>query len=149
MEQLAFQQQLMQMQQQHFLNLHRQGLAGLPSGPGAGPIPNLQQAMGPPELQRLWKEAASVQTATEDSGNPEGLDLSTSSSNATSYLTSKASPKVSHHSLLNGQSSAHTPKRDSPSHEEQVGLNPLYGHGECKWPGARRSARTLGSSSST
>ncbi|KAK1799577.1 hypothetical protein P4O66_000456 [Electrophorus voltai] len=170
-KQLAFQQQLIQMQQlqqQHILNLQRQGLVSLPPGQGAVPIQSLQQVirqlaspeagldlaglcnevrsrygfhsnrdaarawgggggfgrwavlpllerglstMCPTDLQQLWKEVVGVQSA-DDTSKHEGLDLSTNSSNSTSYSGSKASPQIPHHALPNGQNSAHTPKRD-------------------------------------
>uniref|UniRef100_A0AAY5E8N6 Fork-head domain-containing protein n=1 Tax=Electrophorus electricus TaxID=8005 RepID=A0AAY5E8N6_ELEEL len=145
-KQLAFQQQLIQMQQlqqQHILNLQRQGLVSLPPGQGAVPIQSLQQAMCPTDLQQLWKEVAGVQSA-DDTPKHEGLDLSTNSSNSTSYSGSKASPQIPHHALPNGQNSAHTPKRDSSAHEEHTASHPLYGHGECKWPGCEALCEDMG-----
>ncbi|XP_064154054.1 forkhead box protein P4-like isoform X2 [Anguilla rostrata] len=130
---LAFQQQLIQMQQQHFLNLHRQQSLGLH---------NLQQAVSPADLQKLWKDVVSVQSA-EDVVKHEGLDLTANSSNSTSY-SSKASLHASHHALPNGHSAVHTHKRDSPPHEEQTGSSPLYGHGECRWPGCEALCEDLG-----
>uniref|UniRef100_A0AAR2JSE5 Fork-head domain-containing protein n=1 Tax=Pygocentrus nattereri TaxID=42514 RepID=A0AAR2JSE5_PYGNA len=134
-KQLAFQQQLIQMQQlqqQHILNLQRQGLVGLQPGQGAVPIQSLQQAMCPTDLQQLWKDVASVQSA-EEAIKHEGLDLSTNSSNSTSYSASKVSPQIPHHPLPNGQNS--------------VGMyssHPLYGHGECKWPGCEALCEDMG-----
>uniref|UniRef100_A0A3B4DTF3 Fork-head domain-containing protein n=1 Tax=Pygocentrus nattereri TaxID=42514 RepID=A0A3B4DTF3_PYGNA len=145
-KQLAFQQQLIQMQQlqqQHILNLQRQGLVGLQPGQGAVPIQSLQQAMCPTDLQQLWKDVASVQSA-EEAIKHEGLDLSTNSSNSTSYSASKVSPQIPHHPLPNGQNSVHTPKRDSSTHEEHTASHPLYGHGECKWPGCEALCEDMG-----
>ncbi|KAG7477760.1 hypothetical protein MATL_G00073050 [Megalops atlanticus] len=178
-KQLAFQQQLIQMQQlqqQHLLNLQRQGLVGLQPGQGAVPMQSLQQAMCPADLQQLWKDVAGVQSPDEAMKH-EGLDLSTNSSNSTSYSASKVSPQISHHSLPNGQNSVHTPKRDRArlfewissfskaepaeehltpyskgaylqnthsSHEEHTGSHPLYGHGECKWPGCEALCEDMG-----
>uniref|UniRef100_A0A8C0C2H6 Forkhead box P4 n=1 Tax=Buteo japonicus TaxID=224669 RepID=A0A8C0C2H6_9AVES len=51
---------------------------------------------------------------------------------------------ISHHPLPNGQSTMHTPRRDSSSHEETPGSHPLYGHGECKWPGCETLCEDLG-----
>uniref|UniRef100_A0A9J7ZUM5 Forkhead box P4 n=1 Tax=Cyprinus carpio carpio TaxID=630221 RepID=A0A9J7ZUM5_CYPCA len=113
-KQLAFQQQLIQMQQlqqQHILNLQRQGLVNLQPGQGAVPIQSLQQAMCPTDLQQLWKDVAGIQS-TEEAMKHEGLDLTTNSSNTTSYSASKVSPQIPHHPLPNGQNSVHTPKRD-------------------------------------
>lgn len=209
-KQLAFQQQLIQMQQlqqQHILNLQRQGLVGLQPGQGAVPLQSLQQAMCPPELQQLWKEVAvaagggagtqggvAVGVAVGGAEEPvkhEGLDLSTGGSNSTSYSSSgsssvsasKASPQIPpshlppHHPppppMSNGQNPLHTPKRDRARlfewissfskessdehlmpyskgssthapHEEHSGTHPLYGHGECKWPGCEALCEDIG-----
>ncbi|XP_027000131.1 forkhead box protein P4 isoform X1 [Tachysurus fulvidraco] len=176
-KQLAFQQQLIQMQQlqqQHILNLQRQGLVGIQ--PSQVPIQSLQQAMCPTDLQQLWKDMASVQNPDEPIKH-EGLDLSTNSSNSTSYTASKVSPQIPHHPLPNGQNSMHTPKRDRArlfewissftkgessdehlisypkgtplqstqlSHEEHTASHPLYGHGECKWPGCEALCEDMG-----
>ncbi|XP_052424991.1 forkhead box protein P4-like isoform X3 [Carassius gibelio] len=145
-KQLAFQQQLIQMQQlqqQHILNLQRQGLVSLQPGQGAVPIQSLQQAMCPTDLQQLWKDVTGVQS-TEDVMKHEGLDLTTNSSNTTSYSASKVSPQIPHHPLPNGQNSVHTPKRDSSTHEEHTASHPLYGHGECKWPGCEALCDDMG-----
>ncbi|MBN3324906.1 FOXP4 protein, partial [Atractosteus spatula] len=145
-KQLAFQQQLIQMQQlqqQHLLNLQRQGLVSLQPSQGGVPMQTLQQAMCPADLQQLWKDVANVQNA-EDNMKHEGLDLTTNSSNTTSYSASKVSPQIPHHSLPNGQNSVHTPKRESSSHEEHTGSHPLYGHGECKWPGCEALCEDMG-----
>ncbi|XP_048110853.1 forkhead box protein P4 isoform X15 [Alosa alosa] len=175
-KQLAFQQQLIQMQQlqqQHILNLQRQGLVGLQPGQGAVPIQSLQQAMCPPELQQLWKDVAGGVASAEEPVKHEGLDLSTNSSNSTSYSNAKASPQIPHHPLSNGQNPLHTPKRDRARlfewissftkessdehltpyskgsnahapHEEHSGTHPLYGHGECKWPGCEALCEDMG-----
>ncbi|MGH0161527.1 UNVERIFIED_CONTAM: hypothetical protein FKN15_053492 [Acipenser sinensis] len=113
-KQLAFQQQLIQMQQlqqQHLLNLQRQGLVSLQPSQGAVPVQSLQQAMCPADLQQLWKDVAGMQNQ-DDNMKHEGLDLTTNSSNSTSYSAAKASPQITHHSLPNGQNSVHTPKRE-------------------------------------
>uniref|UniRef100_A0A673C0Z1 Forkhead box P4 n=1 Tax=Sphaeramia orbicularis TaxID=375764 RepID=A0A673C0Z1_9TELE len=159
-KQLAFQQQLIQMQQlqqQHILNLQRQGL--VPLQPTAA-MQSLQQAMCPSDLQQLWKEVSGVPSSEEALKQPEGLDLT-------------ASAHIPLHSLPNGQS--HTPKRDrarlfewissftkadsgddhvplyskgsqppSSHHEEHAGSHPLYGHGECKWPGCEALCEDMG-----
>ncbi|XP_028652513.1 forkhead box protein P4 isoform X1 [Erpetoichthys calabaricus] len=145
-KQLAFQQQLIQMQQlqqQHLLNLQRQGLVSLQPSQGAMPMQTLQQAMCPSDLQQLWKDVANAQNVDENMKH-EGLDLTTNSSNSTSYSASKVSPQITHHSLPNGQSSLHTPKRESSSHEEHTASHPLYGHGECKWPGCEALCEDMG-----
>ncbi|XP_015740840.1 forkhead box protein P4 isoform X1 [Coturnix japonica] len=145
-KQLAFQQQLLQMQQlqqQHLLNLQRQGLVSLPPGQGTVPLQTLPQAVCPSDLQQLWKEVTATQPV-EDSIKQEGLDLTTNTSNSTSFSAAKVSPPISHHPLPNGQSTMHTPRRDSSSHEETPGSHPLYGHGECKWPGCETLCEDLG-----
>ncbi|KAM9217377.1 forkhead box protein P4 isoform 5-T5 [Leptosomus discolor] len=145
-KQLAFQQQLLQMQQlqqQHLLNLQRQGLVSLPPGQGTVPLQTLPQAVCPSDLQQLWKEVTATQPV-EDSIKQEGLDLTTNTSNSTSFSAAKVSPPISHHPLPNGQSTVHTPRRDSSSHEETPGSHPLYGHGECKWPGCETLCEDLG-----
>lgn len=145
-KQLAFQQQLLQMQQlqqQHLLNLQRQGLVSLPPGQGTVPLQTLPQAVCPSDLQQLWKEVTASQPV-EDSIKQEGLDLTTNTSNSTSFSAAKVSPPISHHPLPNGQSTMHTPRRDSSSHEETPGSHPLYGHGECKWPGCETLCEDLG-----
>uniref|UniRef100_I3KT42 Forkhead box P4 n=1 Tax=Oreochromis niloticus TaxID=8128 RepID=I3KT42_ORENI len=139
-KQLAFQQQLIQMQQlqqQHILNLQRQGL--VPLQPTAA-MQTLQQAMCPSDLQQLWKDVSGVPSSEEALKQAEGLDLSTNSSNSTSAFPKAASAHLPLHSLPNGQS--HTPKRDS--HEEHTGSHPLYGHGECKWPGCEALCEDMG-----
>ncbi|NXX21300.1 FOXP4 protein, partial [Podargus strigoides] len=145
-KQLAFQQQLLQMQQlqqQHLLNLQRQGLVSLPPGQGTVPLQTLPQAVCPSDLQQLWKEVTATQPV-EDSIKQEGLDLTTNTSNSTSFSAAKVSPPISHHPLPNGQGTMHTPRRDSSSHEETPSSHPLYGHGECKWPGCETLCEDLG-----
>uniref|UniRef100_A0AAY4E2N3 Fork-head domain-containing protein n=1 Tax=Denticeps clupeoides TaxID=299321 RepID=A0AAY4E2N3_9TELE len=146
-KQLAFQQQLIQMQQlqqQHLLTLQRQGLVNLQPSQGPVAIQSLQQAaMCPTDLQQLWKDVAGVQS-TEEAMKHEGLDLSTNSSNSTSFTAAKVSPQIPPHPLANGQHALHTPKRDSAPHEEHTGTHPLYGHGECKWPGCEALCDDMG-----
>uniref|UniRef100_A0A8C7EA87 Forkhead box P4 n=1 Tax=Nothoprocta perdicaria TaxID=30464 RepID=A0A8C7EA87_NOTPE len=144
-KQLAFQQQLLQMQQlqqQHLLNLQRQGLVSLQPGQASVPLQSLPQAVCPSDLQQLWKEVTASQPV-EDSIKQEGLDLSTNTSNSTSFPAAKVSPPIPHHSLPNGQSAMHTAPGRS-SHEDAPGSHPLYGHGECKWPGCETLCEDLG-----
>uniref|UniRef100_A0AAY4E4R1 Fork-head domain-containing protein n=1 Tax=Denticeps clupeoides TaxID=299321 RepID=A0AAY4E4R1_9TELE len=100
-------------------------------------------AMCPTDLQQLWKDVAGVQS-TEEAMKHEGLDLSTNSSNSTSFTAAKVSPQIPPHPLANGQHALHTPKRDSAPHEEHTGTHPLYGHGECKWPGCEALCDDMG-----
>uniref|UniRef100_A0A8C3Y534 Forkhead box P4 n=1 Tax=Catharus ustulatus TaxID=91951 RepID=A0A8C3Y534_CATUS len=102
-----------------------------------------KEAVCPSDLQQLWKEVTAAQPV-EDSIKQEGLDLTTNTSNSTSFSAAKVSPPISHHPLPNGQSTMHTPRRDSSSHEETPGSHPLYGHGECKWPGCETLCEDLG-----
>ncbi|KAL6111672.1 foxp4 [Pungitius sinensis] len=161
---------MQQLQQQHILNLQRQGL--VPLQPTAA-MQSLQQAMCPSDLQQLWKEVSGVQSSEDALKQAEGLDLSTNSSNSTSAFAKAASAHIPLHSLVNGQS--HTPKRDrarlfewissftkadsgddhvpfypkggqppSSHHEEHASSHPLYGHGECKWPGCEALCEDMG-----
>ncbi|CAO2607400.1 Forkhead box protein P4 [Lemmus lemmus] len=149
-KQLAFQQQLLQMQQlqqQHLLSLQRQGLVSLQPSQASGPLQALPQAVCPcpTDLPQLWKgEGASGQPA-EDGARQEGLDLASTAATATSFASPpKVSPPLSHHPLPNGQPTVLTSRRDSSSHEETPSSHPLYGHGECKWPGCETLCEDLG-----
>uniref|UniRef100_A0A452R941 Forkhead box P4 n=1 Tax=Ursus americanus TaxID=9643 RepID=A0A452R941_URSAM len=148
-KQLAFQQQLLQMQQlqqQHLLSLQRQGLVSLQPSQASGPLQTLPQAaVCPTDLPQLWKGEGAPGQPAEDSVKQEGLDLTGSATTATSFAAPpKVSPSLSHHTLPNGQPTVLTPRRDSSSHEETPGSHPLYGHGECKWPGCETLCEDLG-----
>ncbi|XP_029098391.1 forkhead box protein P4 isoform X2 [Monodon monoceros] len=195
-KQLAFQQQLLQMQQlqqQHLLNLQRQGLVSLQPSQASGPLQTLPQGECPPlsqpqphalavpagwqpllpgvrwgphaflgpgrpplslppiaavcptDLPQLWKGEGAPGQPAEDSVKQEGLDLTGTATTATSFAAPpKVSPPLSHHTLPNGQPTVLTPRRDSSSHEETPGSHPLYGHGECKWPGCETLCEDLG-----
>uniref|UniRef100_A0A8D1QMI4 Fork-head domain-containing protein n=1 Tax=Sus scrofa TaxID=9823 RepID=A0A8D1QMI4_PIG len=148
-KQLAFQQQLLQMQQlqqQHLLNLQRQGLVSLQPNQASGPLQTLPQAaVCPTDLPQLWKGEGAPGQPAEDSVKQEGLDLTGTATTATSFAAPpKVSPPLSHHTLPNGQPTVLTPRRDSSSHEETPGSHPLYGHGECKWPGCETLCEDLG-----
>uniref|UniRef100_A0A452DVF9 Forkhead box P4 n=1 Tax=Capra hircus TaxID=9925 RepID=A0A452DVF9_CAPHI len=147
-KQLAFQQQLLQMQQlqqQHLLNLQRQGLVSLQPSQASGPLQTLPQAaVCPTDLPQLWKGEGAPGQPAEDSVKQEGLDLTGTATTATSFAAPpKVSPPLSHHTLPNGQPTVLTPRRDSSSHEETPGSHPLYGHGECKWPGCETLCEDL------
>ncbi|KAM5327854.1 forkhead box protein P4 isoform 1-T1 [Glossophaga mutica] len=148
-KQLAFQQQLLQMQQlqqQHLLNLQRQGLVSLQPNQASGPLQTLPQAaVCPTDLPQLWKGEGAPGQPAEDSVKQEGLDLTGTATTATSFAAPpKVSPPLSHHTLPNGQPTVLTPRRDSSSHEETPSSHPLYGHGECKWPGCETLCEDLG-----
>ncbi|KAM4834591.1 forkhead box protein P4 isoform 1-T1 [Thomomys bottae] len=148
-KQLAFQQQLLQiqqLQQQHLLNLQRQGLVSLQPSQASGPLQTLPQAaVCPTDLPQLWKGEGAPGQPAEDSGRQEGLDLAGTAATATSFASPpKVSPPLSHHPLPNGQPTVLTSRRDSSSHEETPSSHPLYGHGECKWPGCETLCEDLG-----
>ncbi|XP_051932043.1 forkhead box protein P1-B isoform X6 [Hippocampus zosterae] len=131
-QQLAFQQQLLQVQQvqqQHLLNLQRQGLLTIQPGQTGLPLQSLAHGMIPAELQQLWKEVTAAHVKEEHNGSNNGhrgLDLS-----------SPAPPKNplhNQHPPTNGQYISH--KREISTVEDcHPHSHPLYGHGVCKWPG--------------
>ncbi|XP_068125607.1 forkhead box protein P4 [Hyperolius riggenbachi] len=141
-KQLAFQQQILQMQQlqqQHLLNLQRQSLVGLQPGQGAVSIPGLPQAVSPSDLHQLLKEMSNNQ---EDSSKQDSIELS--STVPTSYPSTRISPPI-HSSLPNGQTMLHNTRRDSSSlYEMPPNSHPLYGHGECRWPGCEALCEDMG-----
>uniref|UniRef100_A0A8C9YBF8 Forkhead box P1b n=1 Tax=Sander lucioperca TaxID=283035 RepID=A0A8C9YBF8_SANLU len=132
-QQLAFQQQLLQVQQvqqQHLLNLQRQGLLTIQPGQTGLPLHSLTQGMIPAELQQLWKEVTNAHVKEEHNNSSNnghrGLDLS-------SPATPK-NPLLNQHASTNGQYLSH--KREGSTLEEHSPhSHPLYGHGVCKWPG--------------
>ncbi|XP_041081129.1 forkhead box protein P1-like isoform X5 [Polyodon spathula] len=134
-QQLAFQQQLLQvqqLQQQHLLNLQRQGLLTIQPGQASLPVHQLTQGMIPADVQQLWKEVTGGKD--ENTTNNHGsLDLSTGSIHSPAPL--KNSLIVNHHASTNGQHVGNTPKRECLSNEDNPHSHPLYGHGVCKWPG--------------
>lgn len=115
-KQLAFQQQLLQMQQlqqQHLLNLQRQGLVSLQPSQASGPLQALPQAVCPTDLPQLWKGEGAPGQPAEDSVRQEGLDLASTAATATSFASPpKVSPPLSHHPLPNGQPTVLTSRRD-------------------------------------
>uniref|UniRef100_A0A6Q2XXR5 Fork-head domain-containing protein n=1 Tax=Esox lucius TaxID=8010 RepID=A0A6Q2XXR5_ESOLU len=107
-KQLAFQQQLIQMQQlqqQHILNLQRQGLVSLQP---TNPMQSLQQ--GTHTHTRIHSHTHHTHTHTHKAWSP----------------CSPLTPMQSLH------------------HEEHAGSHPLYGHGECKWPGCEALCEDMG-----
>ncbi|XP_036783477.2 forkhead box protein P4 isoform X2 [Manis pentadactyla] len=124
--------QMQHLQQQRVLGLQRPALVSLPPAPP------------PPDLPPLWKGEAPGQPP-DDGVKQEGLDLAGAAASATSFTAApKVSPPLSHHALPNGQPTVPTPRRDSSSHEETPSSHPLYGHGECKWPGCETLCEDLG-----
>lgn len=69
------------------------------------------EAVCPSDLQQLWKEVTANQPV-EESIKQEGLDLTTNTSNSTSFSTAKVSPPISHHPLPNGQNAMLVQRRD-------------------------------------
>ncbi|XP_051873475.1 forkhead box protein P1-B isoform X1 [Pristis pectinata] len=140
---LALQQQLLQvqqLQQQHIMTMQRHGLLPVQSGQPALSLQTLGQGMTPTELQQLWKEVTGAHTMEESVTKNGSLDLSTSS-----ICSPAAPPKTSlPATLMNGQSTGHTPKRECLSHEEHGCNHPLYGHGVCKWPGCEAVCEDFG-----
>ncbi|XP_008318662.1 forkhead box protein P1-B isoform X3 [Cynoglossus semilaevis] len=138
-QQLAFQQQLLQVQQvqqQHLLHLQRQGLLTIQPGQTGLPLHSLTQGMIPAELQQLWKEVTNAHVKEEhhnssnnhsnSNNGHRGLDLSSP--------TTPKNPLVNQQSSTNGQYMSH--KREGSTLEEpSPHCHPLYGHGVCKWPG--------------
>ncbi|XP_061779929.1 forkhead box protein P1-B isoform X3 [Nerophis lumbriciformis] len=140
-QQLAFQQQLLQVQQvqqQHLLNLQRQGLLTIQPGQPSLPLHSLTQGIIPAELQQLWKEVTNAHVKEEYNNNNSsshnnnnnnghrGLDLSSP--------TPPKNPVHNQHDATNGQYMSH--KREvSTVEESSPHSHPLYGHGVCKWPG--------------
>ncbi|GCC30314.1 forkhead box protein P1-B isoform X8 [Chiloscyllium punctatum] len=140
---LALQQQLLQvqqLQQQHIMTMQRCGLLTVQSGQPGLSLQTLAQGMTPTELQQLWKEVTGAHTVEESVTKNGSLDLSTSS------LCSPAAPHKTSLpvTLMNGQSTGHTPKRECLSHEEHGCNHPLYGHGVCKWPGCEAVCEDFG-----
>ncbi|XP_048403242.1 forkhead box protein P1-B isoform X1 [Stegostoma tigrinum] len=140
---LALQQQLLQvqqLQQQHIMTMQRCGLLTVQSGQPGLSLQTLAQGMTPTELQQLWKEVTGAPTVEESVTKNGSLDLSTSS-----LCSPAAPPKTSLPvTLMNGQSTGHTPKRECLSHEEHGCNHPLYGHGVCKWPGCEAVCEDFG-----
>ncbi|KAL6111310.1 foxp1 [Pungitius sinensis] len=149
-QQLAFQQQLLQVQQvqqQHLLNLQRQGLLTIQPGQTGLPLHSLTQGMIPAELQQLWKEVTNAHVKEEHHhhhhhNNNNNNSSSTTTTNSINNghrgldLSSPATPKnpLNQHASTNGQYMSH--KRDGSTLEDpSPHSHPLYGHGVCKWPG--------------
>ncbi|KAM6947204.1 forkhead box protein P1-B [Lycodopsis pacificus] len=147
-QQLAFQQQLLQVQQvqqQHLLNLQRQGLLTIQPGQTGLPLHSLTQGMIPAELQQLWKEVTTAHVKEEHHHHHHHNNNNNNTNNSSSIhnghrgldLSSPAPPKnplLNQHASSNGQYMSH--KRDGSSLEDHSPhSHPLYGHGVCKWPG--------------
>ncbi|KAM8916712.1 forkhead box protein P1-B isoform 2-T2 [Spinachia spinachia] len=139
-QQLAFQQQLLQVQQvqqQHLLNLQRQGLLTIQPGQTGLPLHSLTQGMIPAELQQLWKEVTNAHVKEEHHHHHHHNNNSINNGHRGLDLSSPATPKnslLNQHASTNGQYMSH--KRDGCTLEDHSPhSHPLYGHGVCKWPG--------------
>ncbi|XP_041639633.1 forkhead box protein P1-B isoform X2 [Cheilinus undulatus] len=140
-QQLAFQQQLLQVQQvqqQHLLNLQRQGLLTIQPGQTGLPLHSVTQGMIPAELQQLWKEVTNAHVKEEHNNSSNngqrGLDLSSPAPPKNTQLNQHASTNGQYMASTNGQYVSH--KREGSTPEElPPHSHPLYGHGVCKWPG--------------
>uniref|UniRef100_A0A3Q2Y106 Forkhead box P4 n=1 Tax=Hippocampus comes TaxID=109280 RepID=A0A3Q2Y106_HIPCM len=126
-KQLAFQQQLIQMQQlqqQHILNLQRQGL--VPLQPTAA-MQSLQQGI-----------RALVGNLTVRARCAQGRGC-------TRICLLRSMPHVKPPCFYGAHivSQALT-DLSACSHEEHAGSHPLYGHGECKWPGCEALCEDMG-----
>ncbi|XP_023998438.1 forkhead box protein P4 [Salvelinus sp. IW2-2015] len=165
--------QMQQLQQQHMINLQRQGLVSLqPTNPmqslqQAMCPGDLQQLWK--EVSGVQSAEEALKQQQQQTG--EGLDLST---NSTSSSFPKANTHSSLHILHNGQDNhtpkrdrarlfewiSSFSKADlgdehltpyskggpypSSHHEEHACSHPLYGHGECKWPGCEALCDDMG-----
>ncbi|XP_063064610.1 forkhead box protein P1a isoform X2 [Engraulis encrasicolus] len=114
-QQLAFQQQLLQAQQQQLLALQRQGL-----------LPN--KGLSALDLQHLWKDSQM------GSGDARPRDDRGDTSPTTAHKPPLAT--MHHHAATNGHHAPPRPPRKDGSQEGHSQANhPLYSHGVCKWPG--------------
>ncbi|ELK23924.1 Forkhead box protein P2 [Myotis davidii] len=90
---------------------------------GCGQRAGAQQDAGlsPAEIQQLWKEVTGVHSMEDNGIKHGGLDLTTNNSSlTTSPTTSKASPPITHHSIVNGQSSVLNTRRDRHLNNEHA-----------------------------
>uniref|UniRef100_A0A673YIQ2 Forkhead box P1b n=1 Tax=Salmo trutta TaxID=8032 RepID=A0A673YIQ2_SALTR len=121
--------QVQQLQQQHLLNLQRQGLLTIQPGQTALPLHSLTQGINPAELQQLWKEVTNLKEENNSNGR-RGLDLSSPQP--------PKKPLLNQHASTNGQYMSHSLKREGSTlddYHHSHHSHPLYGHGVCKWPG--------------
>uniref|UniRef100_A0A8C7RZF2 Forkhead box P1b n=1 Tax=Oncorhynchus mykiss TaxID=8022 RepID=A0A8C7RZF2_ONCMY len=123
--------QVQQLQQQHLLNLQRQGLLSIQPGQTALPLHSLTQGINPAELQQLWKEVTNLKEENSNNSNGRrGLDLSSPQP--------PKKPLLNQHASTNGQYMSHSLKREGSTlddYQHSHHSHPLYGHGVCKWPG--------------
>ncbi|ELK13937.1 Forkhead box protein P2 [Pteropus alecto] len=80
-----------------------------------------KSGLSPAEIQQLWKEVTGVHSMEDNGIKHGGLDLTTNnSSSTTSSTTSKVSPPITHHSIVNGQSSLLNARRDRHLNNEHA-----------------------------
>uniref|UniRef100_A0A665VZ62 Forkhead box P4 n=1 Tax=Echeneis naucrates TaxID=173247 RepID=A0A665VZ62_ECHNA len=118
-KQLAFQQQLIQMQQlqqQHILNLQRQGLVPLQ----------------PTAAMQSLQQGTSTHTHLPHQTMLQHNNMHAHTTHTGLYPLPHVKPVN-----LSLCLSVH-------SHEEHAGSHPLYGHGECKWPGCEALCEDMG-----
>uniref|UniRef100_A0AAY5EYF1 Fork-head domain-containing protein n=1 Tax=Electrophorus electricus TaxID=8005 RepID=A0AAY5EYF1_ELEEL len=147
-KQLAFQQQLIQMQQlqqQHILNLQRQGLVSLPPGQGAVPIQSLNHAY-PSSL--LHTVLCTIISVFHSASKPEPVFFCSRGRSEmyrriTQWQLMPVCP-FSRSGRLTRHAFSLPPLCCSSAHEEHTASHPLYGHGECKWPGCEALCEDMG-----
>uniref|UniRef100_H3D4U5 Fork-head domain-containing protein n=1 Tax=Tetraodon nigroviridis TaxID=99883 RepID=H3D4U5_TETNG len=129
-QQIAIQQQLLQVQQQHLLNLQRQGLLSvLPASPITAPGTTLAAGAFPLRFQAV-KMAACCLLAEM----PESLPASSAPSMGTNLCLGR---KTESRKMLHMQvyCAGAGPVFSGCPDENTQNSHPLYGNGMCKWPG--------------
>uniref|UniRef100_I3KT41 Forkhead box P4 n=1 Tax=Oreochromis niloticus TaxID=8128 RepID=I3KT41_ORENI len=166
--------QMQQLQQQHILNLQRQGLVPLQPTAAMQTLQqamcpsDLQQlwkdVSGVPSSEEALKQAEGLDLSTNSSNSTSAFPKAASAHLPLHSLPNGQShtPKRDRARLFEWISSFtkadsgddHVPlysKGKSPFqsththiHEEHTGSHPLYGHGECKWPGCEALCEDMG-----
>uniref|UniRef100_A0A671UZS0 Forkhead box P4 n=1 Tax=Sparus aurata TaxID=8175 RepID=A0A671UZS0_SPAAU len=164
--------QMQQLQQQHILNLQRQGLvpmqptATMQSLQQAMCPSDLQQlwkeVSGVQSSEEALKQAEGLDLSTNSSNSTSAFPKAASAHISLHSLANGQShtPKRDRARLFEWISSftkadsgddhvSLYPKGILPSvsphsHEEHAGSHPLYGHGECKWPGCEALCEDMG-----
>nr|XP_023664576.1 forkhead box protein P1-B-like isoform X2 [Paramormyrops kingsleyae] len=129
-QQVALQQQLLQVQQQHLLSLQRQGLLSIQPCQSGLSLPLAQGLI----QAKLPCEAKGKGMKEEDGSGHHGKEDQPSA--ATSHPAARKDASYNQHTSVNGQHAARAPKRESSTQDNHSSeSHPLYGHGVCKWPG--------------
>ncbi|XP_048873514.1 forkhead box protein P1-B-like isoform X2 [Brienomyrus brachyistius] len=132
-QQVALQQQLLQVQQQHLLSLQRQGLLSIQPCQSGLSLPLAQGLI----QAKLPCEAKGKGLKEENGSGHHGMEDPPSA--AISHPVARKDASYNQHTSVNGQHPARAPKRESstpdahPNHSSES--HPLFGHGVCKWPG--------------